>query len=71
MVANKTGSGIQSRSSRQSECLLLTGRFAYERIRQSICLVRAMRRFQAEHGWENWPAVLAGGDFTAQIGGFS
>ena len=64
MIAHETGSGTPSKSNCEVGCVKLTGRFAYERIRQSICLVRAMRRFQKVHGCEDWPAVLAGGEFA-------
>lgn len=58
----QVGSGIPSKSSALRRDSRLTLRFAYERIRQSILLVRAIRRFQKEHNCEHWPAVLAGGE---------
>jgi hypothetical protein len=57
-----SGSGIPSKSSALRNDSRLIFRFAYERIRQSILLVRAIRRFQKEHDCEHWPAVLAGGE---------
>jgi len=56
------GSGIPSKSLAVWTITQLISRFAYERIRQSILLVRAIRRFQKEHNCEQWPAVLAGGE---------
>lgn len=40
-------------------------RFQYERARQTIVLLRAVRRLQKEKGLEAWPVVLAGGEFRA------
>ncbi|WVQ76964.1 hypothetical protein IAR50_006643 [Cryptococcus sp. DSM 104548] len=34
--------------------------YAYERTRQALLLVRAIRRFQAEHDLASWPVVFAG-----------
>ncbi|ODO05986.1 hypothetical protein I350_05047 [Cryptococcus amylolentus CBS 6273] len=34
--------------------------YAYERTRQALLLVRAIRRFQGVHGLEGWPVVFAG-----------
>jgi hypothetical protein len=62
MGAHNTGSGIPSKLGVTCDAFRLIDRFAYERIRQSIVLIRAIRRFQKEHGCEDWPAVLAGGE---------
>ncbi|EIW72340.1 hypothetical protein TREMEDRAFT_41666 [Tremella mesenterica DSM 1558] len=35
-------------------------KFTYERIRQCIILLRAIRQFQQEHGNKSWPAILSG-----------
>jgi len=36
----------------------------YERTRQVIVLLRAVRKLQKEHGIESWPIVFAGGEST-------
>lgn len=36
-------------------------RFVYERVRQTLLLVRAIRRFQKANCCTTWPVVLAGG----------
>lgn len=38
-----------------------TYRFVYERVRQALLLVRAIRRFQKANNCTAWPVVLAGG----------
>ncbi|WVQ97282.1 hypothetical protein IAU59_004393 [Kwoniella sp. CBS 9459] len=35
-------------------------KYAYERLRQCIILMRSIRRFQSEQGCTNWPAVFSG-----------
>lgn len=37
-------------------------KFEYERTRQVIVLLRAIRRLQKENDCESWPVVFAGGE---------
>ncbi|OCF45310.1 hypothetical protein I317_00833 [Kwoniella heveanensis CBS 569] len=40
-------------------------KYAYERLRQCIILLRNIRSFQSEHGCTDWPAVFSG-DFNTE-----